>query len=171
MRRLVFVVVVLIAFGATLAVGQESSAVQNSRFAVFGGYQFLSVNVSGVRTNVPQGWDADLAVRTSRNISVVADFSGSYQDRAHLHNVLFGPRYSVSHGKVTPFAEGLFGFGRFSDSGISNNGFGMALGGGLDVSASRRVAVRLAKVNWLLDRNSGVNANDLRIATGLVFKF
>jgi len=163
------------------------------------------------------GWDADVAFRISKTFSVVGDISGAYKTetvdlgtvvpvgtrpmaipapRATIttvdaklrdYNYLFGPRVSFNTGKLSPFAEGLFGLTHFTvkaeQSGlsvsVSSNGFGMALGGGLDYNVNKRVSIRLAKFDYLLNHISyndfgldiSENLNNFRIATGVVFKF
>ncbi|HET8667194.1 MAG TPA: hypothetical protein VFM10_04375, partial [Terriglobales bacterium] len=63
------------------------------------------------------------------------------EGKVRVYNLLFGPRFSATTGKVTPFAEALFGLAHTRVSacaaGISadqsSNNFGMAFGSGLDV--------------------------------------
>lgn len=163
------------------------------------------------------GWDADVAFHATKNISIVGDISGAYKTetvdlglvvpvgtaqmgtpdpkatvttvdaKLRVYNYLFGPRFSVNTGKITPFAEALFGIAHITvaadvagvTGSISSNGFGMALGGGLDYNASKNVSIRLAKFDYMLNRvsNSDLgftaseNLNNYRIATGIVFKF
>jgi opacity protein-like surface antigen len=111
------------------------------------------------------------------------------EGKIRLYNYLFGPRFSFETGKITPFVEGLFGVARTTISAsasgvsasVSSNGFGMALGGGLDYNASKRVAIRLVKFDYMMHHlsynnadfglNVSENLNNFRIATGIVFKF
>lgn len=173
------IVLVLVLLASIFAVGQEKGS-------VFGGYQYLSIDTqdSGVGRQSAHGWNTDVAARVAKNVSIVGDISGNYKTidgiKVNAYNFLFGPRISASVGKVTPFAEVLVGVAHasFSQSGVSlgSKGFAFALGGGLDVNASKHVAVRLAKFDYVRDHISNdlvgsTNLNNYRYATGIVFKF
>lgn len=192
-------ILVFVLVASAVAIGQESKA------EVFGGWQFMSLDTKGIidRQNVVKGWDADLALKLNKNVAIVGDFSGSYKDlgsvsdplfgtagaKLHVHNILFGPRFSVRAGRVTPFAEVLVGVARTSvkatvssvDASTTTNGLGFAVGGGLDINAGRHFAFRLAKFDYMMNRinfNSSTldlsvneNLNHFRVATGIVLKF
>jgi opacity protein-like surface antigen len=112
---------------------------------------------------------------------------------SRLHTFLGGPRVALRGSRVTPYAHALFGVAHtngdanitFFDSGdqvggvfsqhFSETGFGMALGGGLDVKVTDRVSLRLVQADYLRtqldrDRVSG-GQNNARISTGIVFTF
>ncbi len=182
------IVLAVVLLASIFAVGQEKAS-------VFGGWQYLSIGDGGTglgSTSVPKGFDIDLAANLHKNVAVVADFSlGSKSESvtvagvtatgtAKMYNFLFGPRLSVKSGKVTPFAETLIGIVHTSASGgvsglgsasDSSNNFGFALGGGLDVAASKNVSVRLAKFDYEFVKVTDGHINNIRYATGLVFKF
>ncbi len=161
MRKLIVIAVVLLA--AMVAMAQEE------KVQVFGGYQFFTASGGGHRTNFPKGWNADLSLKATKHFSVVSDFAGAYKNGGSVHTFMFGPRFSTTSGKVTPFAEALFGGMRATGGGAH---FSMAFGGGLDVSVSKRVSVRLAKFDYNYVRVAeGQNLNNFRYATGFVFKF
>jgi opacity protein-like surface antigen len=109
---------------------------------------------------------------------------------------LFGPQYSYRAApRLTPFAHALFGGIRASrvypNSFAGTGGLGlcgslsciqpvtsfaMALGGGLDVKATDRVWLRVGQVEYFranLTNANGTSAaqNDVRISTGIVFRF
>lgn len=166
MKKIIFVLVVVM-LASMVAMAQEEKA------QVFAGYQFASLGIAGERTSIPAGWDADLAVKASKNFSLVGDFSGGYKDGGKVHTFMFGPRFSANSGKVTPFAEALFG-GAHGDLGEigSATKFSMAFGGGLDVHVSKSVAFRLAKFDYnYVSGEEGYHFNNFRYATGIVFKF
>lgn len=190
-----FALLVLVSLVATLpAAAQEVPAVET-----FAGYQYTRVNpgsgISGINLN---GWNAAMQFNASSWLGLVADFSGAYGSptvnvpptgtvelSTNLHTFLFGPQIAARrYERVTPFARILFGgvraggssspFGRRPD--ISEAGFAMALGGGLDVKASEHVALRLVQADYLLTRlreQNGVraNQNNARISAGIVFRF
>jgi hypothetical protein len=48
----------------------------------------------------------------------------------------------------------------------------MMFGGGVDVKATRRVALRAVQFDWLSLRSSGYSDNNnMRISTGLLFRY
>jgi opacity protein-like surface antigen len=84
---------------------------------------------------------------------------------------------------VTPFAEVLFGAAH-AGGGVfttnSQNAFAMTVGGGVDYRFSRRLSIRPLKVDYLLTRFNEFNTfnalstqtqNNLRVSTGIVFRF
>jgi hypothetical protein len=89
-------------------------------------------------------------------------------------------------GKVNPFAHALFGGVRLTGSefGVSAslNGFTMMFGGGVDAKIAPRIAVRLIQADWVyyhfgsrtiagLEIPSFTQSNNVRISTGIVFRF
>jgi opacity protein-like surface antigen len=182
----IIAVIVLSLLASTVAVGQEKAS-------VFGGWQYLSVGAKGVdRTNLPKGFDIDLGVNLHKNVAMVADFGLNSKSEsatvggvtgtatAKTYNFLFGPRLQTTVGKVTPFAEALVGVAHSSLSGSvdgqsvgsgSQNNFAFAFGGGLDVNATKNVAIRLGKLDYEIVKMTGGHLNNFRYATGVVFKF
>jgi hypothetical protein len=158
------------------------------RFEVSGTYSYIRANAanSGGGYNL-NGGSASFAYNFSDRLAVVAD-GGIYRFGglpsgldSTMYTYLFGPRYTFRRvSRVTPFAEVLLGDGRLNASagGISagENGFSMAIGGGLDWPLRRRFSIRLIEAEYLLtrfDRVTGTSAtqNDVRISAGLVFRF
>jgi len=100
-------------------------------------------------------------------------------------------------GRIKPFAHALFGGVHLSGTesqtvdgdgplqsslSVAWNGFTMMAGGGVDVKASRNIAIRLAEFDWvyyhLSDTSvSGVSvsgfsgSNNVKISSGIVFRF
>ena len=158
------------------------------QFEVSGTYSYIRANAanSGGGYNL-NGGSASFAYNFSDRLAVVAD-GGIYRFGglpagldSTMYTYLFGPRYTFRRvSRVTPFAEVLLGDGRLNASagGISagENGFSMAIGGGLDWPLRRRFSIRLIEAEYLLtrfDRVTGTSAtqNDVRISAGLVFRF
>ncbi len=179
------VVSIIVLATAALAFAQDAP-----RAEVFGGYQYISLDTrGGIRTReFFNGWDIDAGYRVWKKLMVVADVGCGYRQfsvldvnntpvsvSARVYPILFGPRFSTTSKKVTLFAEGLVGYAyeSASTSGLGSAGqnrFAMGGGGGFDVKLNRRFTLRLAKADYILMR-SGYNFNNLRIASGLVFKF
>ena len=96
-----------------------------------------------------------------------------------------GARYRprIGHSPLQPFGQVLVGLAHSSGSLVagpspaaSNAGaaFAANLGGGLDLRASRRFAVRLAEADYLLttfDNGSNNHQNNLRFSSGVVLRF
>ena len=121
-------------------------------------------------------------------LGTVADFGGYHNGNilgthidGTLSTYLFGPRVSYHHaGRMTPFGEVLFGTAHTSanllGAGISSNAFAMSVGGGVDYKLSSHFAIRPVKVDYLMTRfsefaNGTQTQNNLRVSTGIVFRF
>jgi hypothetical protein len=107
-----------------------------------------------------------------------------------IHNFLFGPQFSYPKGKIRPYALFLLGGEHVDltrsesvtssgsvlaivpavpDSGhISETGFAMALGGGVDYSINRAFSWRL-QADYLTSQ-AGLAQNHARVSTGLVWR-
>jgi outer membrane protein OmpA-like peptidoglycan-associated protein len=165
---------------------------------LFAGYSYLRFNprVNGTaQTFDNQGGTASIAGNVNRWLGLVADFgfykvSGDLQpgSSGKAQTYLFGPRFSHRGERWTPFASVLLGAARMSvDSstpvaGSSNffnntvhkNAFATAFGVGFDYKLSRHVAWRVVQAEYLVTKfpDGGSNfQNNLRLATGLVFRF
>ncbi len=131
---------------------------------------------------------------------------GGYQLDTTLTNFLFGPRISFRSGsRWTPYFQSLFGgvYGATSYQitvpagtpivnpliatttttavtariGASQTAFAMAVGGGLDVKASKAISYRLIGLDYYMTRlqsfrsGNDNNQNNLRLTTGFNFTF
>jgi opacity protein-like surface antigen len=83
---------------------------------------------------------------------------------------LFGPRFTSRPGRVEGFVHALLGGARASGGGDSDTSFTYALGGGLDIKASDRVAIRIVQLDYLRTHFSDNWQNNFRYSTGLVFR-
>ncbi|MGD0790268.1 MAG: hypothetical protein ABR920_00740 [Terriglobales bacterium] len=156
------------------------------------------------------GWDASVTGYFSKYLGVTGDFSGNYGSfketftvsgtsvtvnfPTHVYSFTGGPVVAYREGKVNPFAHALFGGAHANVSGsyagvsasASKNVFTMMFGGGVDVQASKSVAVRLIDVDWVYyhygsgsgtiltvpySYKSGSGSKNVRISTGIVFRF
>jgi hypothetical protein len=143
------------------------------------------------------GWNGSLEGKVLPFVGIVADLSGYYgspgftsecgliiicapttgRATAHVYNVLFGPRLSVSVGKVTPFAHVLVGVGHVSETAstpvsFSNSAtsFAEAFGGGIDYKLIRGIGWR-AQADFLQSHFFNNSQNNFRFSTGLVIRF
>jgi opacity protein-like surface antigen len=164
---------------------------------VFIGYSYMSADLaSGSRSNL-NGWNGSVEGKVLPFVGIVADFSGHYgsgpvdlnpactaiiggsctslSTSTNVHNFLFGPRVSVSVGKIRPFAHALFGAGHISTSagfGLSSSdtSFAYALGGGVDYHLIPLISWRV-QADWLQDRFFSNTQNNVRISTGIAIRF
>jgi hypothetical protein len=174
-------------------------AQENSRFELFGGYQFLhagSFDGEGDSANT-NGWDAAATANFTRHLGVTADFSGNYKNlnatngsltanaSVRIYTYTFGPTASYPIGRVKVFAHALFGDAHVRPTGCvafsgspdecgpgSVSGFGMIVGGGLDLRAGKASAFRVVQLDWMrLPSQFGAQNNNFRVSSGLVFHF
>jgi hypothetical protein len=113
---------------------------------------------------------------------------GTFQSEGNMFTYLFGPQVNVPMVKKRLFGEALFGgantnayanlFRAAQVTGISahNNGFAMAIGGGLDFKISNHVGLRAAQFDYFLTRYEwkplGINnQSNFRYQAGLMFAF
>jgi hypothetical protein len=144
---------------------------------IFGGYQYTRFD-GGVNAN---GWDTAVTGNLNRWFGIAADFSGAYKSQSgasfHNYTYTFGPVVSWRHNEnFTPFAHFLAG-GFHASAALgglsgSDGGFAMMFGGGVDVKATKRVAVRAIQFDWLSLRSNGFSDNNnMRISTGLLLRY
>ncbi|MBI2956694.1 MAG: porin family protein [Acidobacteria bacterium] len=206
MRKLFLTLVgVLLLFAVPVQAQDEYPAVE-----AYGGYNYMRADISkdvadliGVsRHRTAHGFLLGLVGNPHRNFGIEGEFSGHWFDvtipaavamtpddvTVDFRHLLFmaGPRIAGRWERATPWAHTLLGFAhtRGSVSGVgsdSNTNFAWAIGGGVDVNASRNVAVRLIQVDYILikfdvDEVAGFpvdgsrNLHNFRIAFGIVIK-
>ncbi len=83
---------------------------------------------------------------------------------------MFGPTFAWRTRRVTPFMHVLLG--RTNEAFASYDVFSWAIGGGLDVSVRKRMAVRFAELDYeSVHVPSNAAAKGLRYSGGVVFRF
>jgi hypothetical protein len=163
---------------------------------VFFGYSYYSADLSSNDYASPgrantNGWEASVEGKVIPFLGFVADFDSHYGSQNFgsscpagqssclpgnatftEHNFLFGPRVSFSVGKFRPFVEGLFGGAHINigDNVGSNTSFATALGGGLDYKIIKPLAWRF-QGDYVQTRFFGSTQNNVRLSTGIVFRF
>jgi hypothetical protein len=172
------------------------SAQDNPKFEVFGGYQYLHAgNVDGQGDGVnANGFNASATFNLSQHLGIAADFSGSYKTdtiqnyfaHVHAYTYTFGPVASWRSGKnLKLFTHALFGGAHLTPTlclfggdpsqcrgDLSFSGFAMMLGGGADTRIDRHVGFRIFQADWVyLPTQAGGHAKNVRLSTGLVFRF
>ena len=166
-----------------------ASAEPKSGNAFFGYSYYNSTNLSSpllgrASTN---GWEASVEGKVLPFVGLVAEFDGLYgsqnvsncgqgcgpfRSATSQYNYLFGPRASLSLAKVRPFAEVLLGGSRMNVhiSPPSTSSFAIAAGGGFDYRVLRFIAWRL-QGDYVYTNFFNARQNNLRISTGVVFRF
>jgi hypothetical protein len=134
----------------------------------FGGYANSKLQLTGSGANQP----------------LDVDSSG------RVYTYLFGPRVSFRNStRVTPFVQALFGGVHAGAVTVSNcssscvplpaqDAFAMTAGGGLDIGLTRHISLRAVQAEYMMTRFSPVpsggsttSQNDLRLSTGILFRF
>jgi opacity protein-like surface antigen len=187
--------------GAMMLFAGIASAQDSPKIEAFGGYSYVRANEGGDGFNF-NGGSGSLAYNVTPWLGVVGDFGGYHWsgsgdfsgETSNLVSYLFGPKVSLRHGPITPFAQVLFGGAHIGINGLcddsrvrregepeecnaSENAFAMTLGGGLDWNATPHIGIRLIQAEYLLTRfngegdNGSNNQNNARISAGVVFRW
>jgi hypothetical protein len=172
----------VLAAGIALA-GTSAMAQEPSKIEIAGLYtaipELFGPTCHGVAGSVSYNWN--------RWLSAVGDISGckgsgpsgilSSPSSPSITHTWFtymaGPRVSYRR-KLMPYAHFLLGGAHANNdnsySVIKGNAFAMAIGIGVDLKLSDRVAIRLIQPEYLrTDFGSGLVQKDLRIQSGVVF--
>ena len=182
MHKLLFITLAVVAL-AGLANAQIPTSGN-----IFFGYSYYNTDLSSIDRANTNGWELSGEGKVLPWVGIVADFDSHYGSQnftaacppgicsfnASLteRNFLFGPRVSVSVGKIRPFAEALFGGAHVnvSNGGATDTSFATALGGGIDYKIIRPVAWRL-QGDYVQTRFFGATQNNIRLSTGIVLRF
>jgi opacity protein-like surface antigen len=193
-KKSLLLAVFVAAFLSFTAKAQETTP----KAEVFGGYSYLQFRSGGEGIN-GHGFNLSVAGNFNKHIGLVAEVgrqsasepvnlqdlfgdpsfpNTTVEAKARLVTYLFGPRFSARSDKVTAFAHSLIGGARGSgeataagvSGSISDTGFALALGGGLDVNAGKHIAFRIGQVDYLLTKAFGGTRHNFRYSAGLVFR-
>jgi hypothetical protein len=150
---------------------------------VYFGYSYYNTNLSSIDRANLNGWTGSLEGKVFPWVGIVADISGQYGSQnfpsglgqintdVSEHNFLFGPRVSVSVGKIRPFAEVLIGASHVhTDAFGGDTSFGTAVGGGVDYYLFHSLAWRV-QGDYVQTRFFNSRQDNLRLTTGLAFHF
>jgi hypothetical protein len=79
---------------------------------------------------------------------------------------------SKRKGKFSPYAHALFGGAHAGASGYTgDSGMAMYFGGGVDFG-THKLALRAVNVDWMMLRFNGISdKNNVRVNTGLLYRF
>ena len=166
--------------GLVLLLSLTVMAQDTPRVELFGGYSYAG--------NGSNGFDVSVAGNIDDWFGLVADVGGQYTrlddqgftEKIRTHSILFGPKLSLRRSnRVVPFAHALFGFSHLRTEtnefgpllSFSDSSFGIALGGGLDITINDKFAIRAFQIDYLRTRFFSETQNKGRISVGLVFRF
>ena len=155
---------------------------------IFGGYSYAQFN--GVNPGEDfdvhlNGWNASLTLNINNWAGFVSDFGGvyrsvpEYHQQFKIHSILFGPKFTARTGRISPFAQILFGPAnlnvidlRIDQEDYSSSDFSISVGGGLDVKVNDFISVRPAQLEYwgIRDGESGGFTYNIRYSGGIVFK-
>jgi opacity protein-like surface antigen len=185
MKKSLWAAMLIAAVGIVLpAKGQD----ETPKLEAYAGYDYVRFNVTSQSNGVTSsdsynanGGGGQLAYNANKWLGVVGDLTGYVatsqgQPVAGVFSYLFGPRLSLRRGRMTPFAQLLFG-GAFATAGIGHgiyaNSFAMAAGGGLDIQISRNIAIRPVQAEYFMTTFPGNGftdrQNNFRFSAGVVF--
>lgn len=166
-----------------------------SQIELYGGYSHLSL--SGTPSNIgssANGWNGGAYLHLLGPFGVEADYSNHYGVSPQVSvngnayyvpgfTELYGPRFTLALPRIHPYVHALFGTvnGKAMVPSpilfvgppitISENAFGMAFGGGLNVQATRHIWLRLVQLDYMRAQFTNNSQNDVRVSAGLVFRF
>jgi hypothetical protein len=183
-----------------LFLASAARAQSDSKGNIAFGFSYARANLSFKSATAPtisssnlNGWFISPEYKVIPWLGVVGEFGGNYGNErvvpfcevipicpspltanTNVQTFLAGPRASVSIGKVTPFAQALFGGAHTNASGtafsLSDTSFATALGGGLDFRLTKTLGWRV-QGDFLQTRFFSTSQNNYRFSTGLVVRF
>jgi hypothetical protein len=166
----------------------QSASGRLPQIEISGTYSFIRANAAHAGRGFSlNGSSESVAYAFNDRFAAIVDV-GAYRFRglspglkSTIYTYLVGPRITLSESRrISPFAQILLGGGRLNASVIGvkagENGFAMAIGGGLDVPFHRHFALRVVQADYLLTRFDSVTGspakqNSARISAGVVIRF
>jgi len=151
------------------------------RYEVAGGYAFMHDQDSSY--NFRRGWVVSFAAAATDWLGLVGEAGGSFKTlsipgdppKFKVYTFMGGPRFTPCRDRrIAPFAQVLFGRARASttvlDVSDTVTDFAYQPGGGVDLSLSRNVAIRV-EGDYRIIRVDGSNSKESRFVAAAVFGF
>ena len=184
--------------GILVAIVLISASSGFSQVELFGGYSRLQFNrnIPSLGSAGANGWEGSVYLHLLGPFGAEADYSNHYGVSPRNTNgfvpgftELYGPRFTPFHiAGIEPFAHALFGTvhgtgeaigplvgcpspGCTGTTKVTDNAFGMAFGGGVNVRATRHIWIRLIQADYLRVGFTSNTQNDARLSAGIVFRF
>jgi hypothetical protein len=184
MNRLIRVGLLLLFGSLPCARAQE---IETPRVELYGGYDYVHYNanptIRGVSSSVSygaNGMSGQVVYNPFSRFGIVGELCGyrltrTGRDPTYQVSYLFGPRVSLRHHVVAPFAQVLCG-GVWAADGVTLgpvSAFGMTAGGGIDLRVSRYFTVRPLQAEYFMSKfPDGANnrQNNFRCGAGIVLR-
>jgi hypothetical protein len=173
MRKSFWVLVLLAMFAFALTAKAQD---ETPKAELFAGYDYIRLNSTSTSSNF-NGGSGQFTYNPNNWLGAVGDLGGYYTRNgfgAGIFSYLFGPRTNLrGHGKVTPFAQVLFGGAR-SIVSSPQNVFAMTASGGVDYKISEHFAIRPVQAEYFLTKftdGASNRQNNFRYSAGIVFQF
>lgn len=156
-----------------LLAGPVSAQDGYPRGEFFVGFSWINIG-DGNRDNL-FGFQVNITGNLHRNFGITADIGGQYRSVYGItlqgYEFMAGPCVTGRGEKASGFFHVLAGVEHLRAGGGSDTGFALGLGGGVDVKASDRLAVRVLQVDYIPNRFSSRWYHDVRVGVGLAVKF
>ena len=190
MRHIQFTILILLSFGAALhaqvqAVTKEKAS--PAPLEVTLAYNAVRSNGSTGASFWLQGGKGEFSAALGRGVSLVGELAAQHVSNINSANealglisYLFGPRYSYrKYRYLTPFGQvligGVHGFDAYfpnpNGSTVTPDAFALAVGGGLNIGISHRLAIRPVQADYFrtqFPNNEANHENSLRLGAGVV---
>jgi hypothetical protein len=155
-----------------------------SRAEVYGGYSYMNIDTNGLTDRLnANGWEAGGVAFVNRTFGIEGNVAGYYNTKNISGIDINSSAYSYTGGpyvRLKPvFIHALFGGDHLKGSALgisdSQNGFAMALGGGVEVPTSSGFGLR-ASVDYALSHHNviggnRVDQNNVRVGVGIFYAF
>lgn len=187
----------LMVFGACWAHAQTTEEYQKNEF--FAGYSFHSADINTLTIDPARRGQNGVNLEYVRNLNqhfgVVVDASahfkrasqqlngGTFESKRDQYYLMGGVQFRPStKGRIKPFVHALVGASLFrgftSNRTPAGNVFtfddatslALAFGGGLDLSVSKRFAIRLIQADYTPTFFGSGRQNNFRVSVGIIFK-
>ncbi len=174
MHKFLWLLVLVFSFSASV-MAQDTPAVE----AAVGYSYWRAAGKAQINLN---GWNASVTANINQWLGLEGEFGGVYESRTafstNLHSFMGGPRITYrKEQRTAPFFHALFGATRANKdfpgltAGASETAFSSAIGGGLDVKITDRVAIRAGQLDWVVTKFESDAQANFRFTAGVVFRF
>ncbi len=178
--------------GSAAAPAGDAGETKPAKWEVFTGYSWMNSNstLTGTKTlgtpptpvpvteelkDAKGGFVVDISYFFNRWFGITFDSGAHFGNNYDYDEALVGPTIRFPAEHVQPFIHVLGGWTRLSPGILnSNDVFGLAGGGGIDLKVSRHLNIRLAEADYIYaQHNYGAGnpkyVDSIRLSTGLVF--
>ena len=178
---------------SSAAPAPDSGDYKPSRFQVFGGYSWLNSNSTLTGTTIPAGtitpvpntvklkdanagFVVDVSYFFNKWIGITFDTGAHFGNNYNYAEALVGPTVRFPAGHLQPFIHALGGWTDLNPKNLdlpSNQVFGLAGGGGLDLVITKNFSLRLAQADYIYAQHNYGAGNPtfvdaVRLSAGIV---